>query len=345
MGEQVLTYTHDPEASFPNAIFKWKGSTDKTHTHDLHRPDDVKLRIAQITDMHIPGEIELMYRLRDLMAPHASVGNITHILSAVSNEFNHRYRSARRLYSNILKKALGGLYFCDVDHLIVSGDVAHCGLPPEFMEMRAVLQTTGWWGPERLTVVPGNHDRFNLYERYPSEPMEKFFDVVGSHKPRSKKLPGGVALLEFDSNVDRNDDRHFAEQWLPNSVGRMYAEEIEWIEKQQSDLAGMRVLTVLHHHISDDWYGMDPEQIGGFMRPVDNGDDMLEAVRLLDQYSPVIHGHKHQKMPIDYTYQSHNVSCPGGFADTLLMTFIDVNTNDEITLTHVQVRATPRAFV
>ncbi len=340
-----MSYIHQSNDSFVNAIYKWKGSTDKKRGQELARPENIKYRLAQITDMHIPGEIELLHRLRDLMAPEASLGNIAHILSAVSNEFNHRYRSARQLYSNILKKALMGFHYLDVDHVVVTGDVAHCGLPPEFLEMKGVLQKTGWWDSERLTVVPGNHDRFNLYERFPSAPMETYFDVVTSRHPRVKKLPEGIALLEFDSNNDRDEDRHFAEQWLPNSIGRFYDEEIDWVAQQQAELSGMRVLTVLHHHVSDDWYGLDPEQIGGLMRPVDRGADLLANVRLIDPYSPILHGHKHQCMPIDYMLGSQPVSCPGGFADTLTVTLVDVDVNDEISLTHAALRATPRAFV
>lgn len=340
-----MGFIYNKKDSFPNAIFKWKASTDKQRAHDLRRPQHIKYRFAQITDMHIPGELEFMHRLRDLMSPQDTVGNITHILSALSNELSHRYRSARQLYSNILKKAFAGFHFLEVDHVIISGDIAHCGLPPEFLEMQGILKKTGWWKPELLTIVPGNHDRFNLYERFPGAPMENFFDVVSSRKPRLKILPEGIALLEFDSNNDREEDRDFAEQWLPNSVGRFYDEEIEWVAKQKEKVKGMRVLTVLHHHVSSDWYGLDPEQIGGFMQPVYRGDELLEQVRILDTHSPVLHGHKHQCMPIDYMYLGHPVSCPGGFADTLTITIVDVDINDEISFTHAAVRASPRAFV
>jgi hypothetical protein len=97
----------------------------------------------------------------------------------------------------------------------------HRALATEFLDMRGALEVTGWWGEDRLTVIPGNHDRFNLYEHMPTEPMEAFFPVVTSRKPRFKTLPGGVALLEIDSNRDPVDDRHHLEKWLPNTVGRI----------------------------------------------------------------------------------------------------------------------------
>jgi 3',5'-cyclic AMP phosphodiesterase CpdA len=42
--------------------------------------------------------------------------------------------------------------------LLVTGDLTHVGLPQEFREARAWLETLG--GPERVAVVPGNHDAY-----------------------------------------------------------------------------------------------------------------------------------------------------------------------------------------
>ncbi len=323
----------------PDALFEWKGSTDHRRSHRLARPEDVKLRIAQITDMHVPGEIELATRMRDFMSPKQHFGEVSHLINAIANQLNHRYRSARKLYTNLLKKSLVGFHTLGVDHVIITGDVAHCGLAPEFIEMRAILQVSGWWGAENLTVVAGNHDRFNLYERLPSEPMEKFFDVVGSREPRLKVLPQGVAIIELDSNRDRREDRHFAERWLPNSVGRIYPEELDWVEKQQAETRGMRTIVALHHHISDDWHGYNIESVGGFMGPVDGSDELLEAAELLDPHAPILHGHKHQLMRVDYTFGAHQVGCPGAFHDHLRFNIVDVDVNDEVTITQARVRA------
>ena len=319
-------------------IFRWLDSTDRRRPHDPRRPHDVTLRLAQITDIHIPGEIDLFERLRDFVSPHDSIGEVTHKISAISNEFGHQYRSMRRLYTNILKKTLVGLRRLGVDHLVITGDLAHCGLAPEFLEMRAILEVTGWWGEDRLTVVPGNHDRFNLYERLPREPMERFFDVVRSRQPRLKILPGGVALVEIDSNRDRDDDRHFSEQWLPNCVGRIYDEEIDWVAAQRAQVAGMRTIVCVHHHVSADWYPMAAESLGGLMNPAEGADHLLEAASLLDHHAVVLHGHKHDRMPVDYTLGAHPVACPGGFAESLSVNLIDLDAHGDVVRTQLQVR-------
>ncbi len=322
----------------PHPIFRWIDCTDRTRPRNLRRPDDVKLRMAQITDLHVPGEVELMSRLRDLMGNHGSVWDFAHEIGAVSNEIGHRYRKKRKLYTNLIKKALLGVRQLDVDHLLLTGDLSHCSLPTEFLEVRGALEATGWWGEDEITVIPGNHDRFNLYENRPKEPMEAFFDVVTPRKPRLKTLPGGVALLEVDTNRDRVHDRHPTEKWLPNTVGKIYEEVPDWFAHNRHDIEGMRVLALLHHHITDDWYPERVSSLSGMMMAADGVDPLVEALELVDDEALILHGHKHDVMPVEYHYDGHPVSCPGGFAEALTLNLIDVDVNDEIVITQVALR-------
>ncbi len=322
----------------PQAFFDWIGSTDKQSPQNLQRRRDTTLRLAQITDIHLPGEVELASRLRDLISTKESIGELTHELSAISNEFGHQYRSSRQLYHNLLKKALVGLHRLGVDHLAITGDLVHCGLAAEFLDIRAALEVTDWWGEDKLTVVPGNHDRFNLYEKVKAERMESFFPVVNPREPNLKILPSGIVLLEIDSNRDPVDDRHHLEQWLPNTVGRIYPEVIEFIEENRQKVEGMRLVTLIHHHISSDWYPRRASTLGGLMEPADGVDELLEALELIDPYSIILHGHKHDVMDVDYTYRTFKVGCPGGFAESLRLNLIDFNTHGEAVMTQVQLR-------
>lgn len=320
-----------------NAFFKWIDSTDKTRPRDLNRRTDTIYRIAQLTDLHLPGEVELTSRLRDLISTRGNLEVFSHEVGAITNEIGHHYRSARKLYTNIIKKTLVGLRRLGVDHLVITGDLVHCGLAAEFLDMRAALEVTGWWGEERLTVVPGNHDRFNLYETYPSEPMESFFPVVTQREPNIKILPAGIALLEIDSNRDPVDDRHHLERWLPNTVGRIYPEAIDWIERNRQKIQGMRLVTLVHHHITSDWYG-NKSGFRGLMEPADGVDDLIEAIDLIDPYGPILHGHMHRVMGVDYAYKTHQVGCPGGFANDLRFNLLDFNIHGEQTMTQLELR-------
>lgn len=322
-----------------NGVFEWVASSDGKRDHRVDRPDGTVLRIAHFTDIHVPSEVQILERLRDLASNHQSVGELLHNVSAAGNALAHTYHQMREHYTNILKKTLMGFHRIGVDHLIITGDVAHCGLEPEFLEMQAILKVTGWWGPEKLTIVPGNHDRFNLYEKFVREPMETFFPVASSRNPQTKVLPGGIVLFELESNCDRADDRHFTEQWLPNSYGRIYPETLDYIEKKQSEFASMRVLTCMHHHVSEDWYEVSPEMLfGSLMGPAENAEQLLDAMSLIDRSGAILHGHKHDCMSVDYMLGEHPISCPGGFAELLRANIVDVNSHSELTFTQIKVR-------
>ena len=323
------------------SLFRWIDCTDKTRPREPERPAQVKLRLAQLTDPHVPGDISIMRRLRDLMRPHRHITQLSHELSAISNELSQPYRKDRRTYTNLLKKALVGLHALKVDHLLLTGDLAHCGMSAEFLEFKAILAVTGWSSPARMTVIPGNHDRFNLYEAIPGQPMEAFFDVVSSRAPRVKLLPQGVALWELDSNCDRVDDRHYLERWLPNTVGRIYPEAIDALDAQRPQLAGMRLLVLVHHHITSDWYTLGQvKRFGGVMNPAQGVEPLIQAAALVDPCATILHGHIHDVMPVDYTYGLHHrVSCPGGFAEHLRVNLLDLTTEDDLIITQLQLRA------
>lgn len=321
-------------------FFRWIDCTDKTRPRDLSRDDRTVLRMAQLTDPHVPGDIPLMRRLRDLMRTHRDIGQLSHELSAISNEFSHPYRKHRRNFTNLLKKTLVGLHHLNVDHLLLTGDLAHCGMAAEFLEMKAILNVTGWYNPKKMTAIPGNHDRFNLYESIPGEPMEAFFDVVTSKQPRIKLLDHKVALVEIDSNADRADDRHYLEKWLPNTVGCIYPETLDWLEAHKDTMRDHRIIVLIHHHLTTDWYPPNPvRDFRGVMDPAKDADKLIDLVATIDPHAVILHGHIHDVMPIGYTYKTnHLVGCPGGFANSLRLNLIDVDQDHHIAMTQIQLR-------
>lgn len=58
----------------------------------------------------------------------------------------------------VLDALLHNLKSTTPDHIAVTGDLTHLGLPREFREARNVLQSLG--SPSRVTVIPGNHDTY-----------------------------------------------------------------------------------------------------------------------------------------------------------------------------------------
>jgi len=326
------TATHSPDA-----MFRWVDCTDKKRPHRLERPDETRLRLAHLTDPHVPSEVELLARLVELVRPHTSVGSVSKELSALSNELGHPYQYRREEYTNLLKKALFGLHELEVDHLALTGDLAHCGLAAEFVEMRAVLELTGWWGDEKLTVVPGNHDRFNLYEDIERSSVDDFYSVPTQKQPRFKEIGEGIALLEIDSNR-HPDDPHVLEQWLPTTSGRIYPEVLESVVRQREGIEPERLVTLIHHHVTEDWYPAAPVDLGGLMDPLGGFEQLVDRVDEIDPGGPILHGHIHDVMPVEYSLGAHRLSCPGGFHERGTLNLLDFGPDHEETVTQIEVR-------
>ena len=322
----------------PWGLFRWVDSNDPKAGHRIRRTSDTTLRIAHVTDIHLPCEVDLAERIRHLAKPEASLSRVVRKLEGLGNALGHDYHAQRERLTNLVKKVLFALHALDVDHLILTGDIAHCGLAPEFLEMRAILELTDWPHPSRSTIVPGNHDRFNLYEPADEDSIETYFDVVHAARPRLTPLGDEVVLLEIDSNRPPTSDPHFAQAWLPNTVGRIDEAVFSYILDHHREYVGRRLLVLLHHHVSDDWYSAHVESVGGLMDPVEDVGALLDHIQLIDPDALILHGHKHEVMPADYRFRQHPVSCPGALFQDFRCNLIDIRKELPVRITQVQCR-------
>ena len=70
-------------------------------------------------------------------------------------------RRARRFRLERVPELVEYVRSLDPDHILITGDVTTTALPAEFQAARAAL--TRWLDdPVRVTIVPGNHDRYTL---------------------------------------------------------------------------------------------------------------------------------------------------------------------------------------
>ncbi len=67
-----------------------------------------------------------------------------------------RLRRGRTNPPEMLTRLLACLPSETPDHVVVTGDLTHMGLPREFLRARGVLERIG--SPNRVFVIPGNHD-------------------------------------------------------------------------------------------------------------------------------------------------------------------------------------------
>jgi 3',5'-cyclic AMP phosphodiesterase CpdA len=69
-----------------------------------------------------------------------------------------RLRRRHEHRTDVLDALRTDLHAAQLDHIAVTGDLTHLGLPQEFREAAAWLARLG--RPEGITVVPGNHDAY-----------------------------------------------------------------------------------------------------------------------------------------------------------------------------------------
>jgi len=109
-------------------------------------PKDMKdsFTLAQLSDPHL-SSLERV-RKRDLLGKRA----LGYLSWLVNRRAEHRVE--------VLAALVRDLHCQQPDHIVITGDLTHLGLPHEFEEAKDWLCTLG--SSSRVTVVPGNHDAY-----------------------------------------------------------------------------------------------------------------------------------------------------------------------------------------
>ena len=118
--------------------------------------------LAHLSDPHLPPLPSP--RLSELMGKRA-LGYL--------NWTRNRHRYHRR---DVLDVLMSDLQAQVPDHIAVTGDLVNLALEAEFAPAKAWLESVG--PPERVTVVPGNHDA------YVRATADRFADQWGSYLAR-----------------------------------------------------------------------------------------------------------------------------------------------------------------
>lgn len=101
-------------------------------------------RVAHLSDLHLTSLTDV--KIRDLLNKRA-LGYLS-----------WRFRRRREHAPAILDALHHDLKKLAPDHIAITGDLTHIGLPSEFQQARQWLKTLG--APTDVTVVPGNHDAY-----------------------------------------------------------------------------------------------------------------------------------------------------------------------------------------
>jgi len=164
-----------------------------------------------------------------------------------------------------------------VDHLVCTGDVTQMSYPAEYDDVSALLGGR-LQQPERLSVVPGNHDR---YTHADAQLFEAHFGAVceGGQFPFRKTLADGVVLIGLDSARPCS---------LADSSGLCGEEQLQKLQSLLDATGDDDVVIVALHYGLLTHKGL-PDKPRHGLRDAEQLMQMLQG-----KASMVLHGHLHQ---------------------------------------------------
>src|SRR6202045_771375 len=183
--------------------------------------------LAHLSDPHLPPLPA--GRLRDLAGKRAF---------GYLNWTRNRHRFYRR---DVLDALVSDMQAQMPDHIAITGDLVNLALEAEFAPARAWLESVG--APDRLTVIPGNHDAYVRVTQH------RFADVLrhyldGDDAPRAGapfpylRRRGPLALISVSSAVPT------APLMATGRLGRAQLDALERVLAQLSAEQAFRVLLI-----------------------------------------------------------------------------------------------------
>ena len=221
-------------------------------------------RIAHISDVH-------------LLSPH---DKSSHDLRVRFLSFGRALDAAARIRK--LSRALRKAQDAGAHHIVVSGDLTESGAPEQFEALGEVLDASRV-DPERLTLVPGNHDAYtarDAWARALEGPLARYRGLSATGDGKLVVL-GDLALLPLDATFH---------QPVTRSAGLVGNDVLDGLERRFADHAarGRTTLLVQHHppyaHSSRAWQWVDG--LAGAAR--------LTALLARFPEVHVMHGHLHK---------------------------------------------------
>lgn len=190
-----------------------------------------------------------------------------------------------------LGQLLDDLHALSPDHVVLSGDLTAMGHDDELGRVRELL--VPWLRDGRLSVIPGNHDRYtdtdgrSRFEHYFGDAMCSELPELADERgyPFVRFLGDAAALVGLDSTSVRG--------WTHYFLGRVGEDQLEALETilDHPSMAGRTALVMLHHG------PLGP--FGCLGRPSFRNTGLLDARKLMEVISGrrvvLQHGHSHHR--------------------------------------------------
>lgn len=181
-----------------------------------------------------------------------------------------------------------------IDHVVITGDLTNLALEPEFELARSVLRDDLGIEPDRVTVVPGNHDLYTRGARDSRRFEHYFADWLRSDLPELAvnvggarfpvvKLRDAVAIVALSSAVPR------APLVAAGELGRAQLDALARV-LAHPEVAKRTLVLALHH-----------PPVHGWPRLKAHLEGLRDAPALLSLLRPVsrglvLHGHLHRRI-------------------------------------------------
>ena len=92
------------------------------------------------------------------MADHHNIGLFDLLNKRLFGYLKWRLQRRSKHHGDVLASLIHDLRANQPDHIVVTGDLTHLGLPAEFLNAKETLEKLG--KPSQVTVIPGNHDAY-----------------------------------------------------------------------------------------------------------------------------------------------------------------------------------------
>ena len=120
-------------------------------------------RFDELRDLRIgPMNTNATFTLAHLSDPHLAYHHGIRLADFLNKRLfgyiKWRLRRRSEHHDDVLAEMIQDLKRSRPDHIVVTGDLTHLGLPAEFAKAKELLSHLG--SPSQVTIIPGNHDAY-----------------------------------------------------------------------------------------------------------------------------------------------------------------------------------------
>lgn len=277
-------------------------------------------RIAHLSDLHVSHVTANLRRFGRMLLPNDSGEGWWDVLTrfVATSWFERqslfepltRYAQLKHPYDPRLLTAVARhVREQTADHVIVTGDLSNLGVASELREALATLSSVGFSG-ERLTVIPGNHDRINLRGTMDWESV-----VPDAGYPKLQRINDDIFALGIDSTA-HGADLDWRDMVTLNSRGYVSSDDVIKADALLASVPrdAMKILCVHHHLVDlphdgyvDEWADKIDPRLGG---KADNAAVLLD-VAVARGVGLILFGHRHRPTHDLFEIRGIPSSCSG----------------------------------